>query len=46
MITNAADLVERLRDLAISATEHGSAHRCTIELRLDRGGLLVAATSF
>jgi hypothetical protein len=46
MITNAAGLIERLRDFAISATERGTAHRCSIQLRLDSGGLLVVTTSF
>jgi hypothetical protein len=46
LMINAADLMERLRDFAISATEHGSAHRCSIHIRLDSGGLLVVATSY
>ena len=43
MITSAKDLVGRLREFAVLATEKGSATRCSVHLRVQSDGLLIVA---
>jgi hypothetical protein len=43
MITSAKDLVGRLREFAVLATEKGSAAQCSIHLRVQSDGLLIVA---